>query len=800
MLKNYFKIAWRNITGQKFYSLVNIIGLSAGIAFTFLMAAYVWGELQVNTKLANTANQYIIQSKWKNPDMGGALTTIGPLSKTLKEQYPHLVKNYYRWDGVTSNVSKGEKLFREGLQIGDSTILTMYGFELVHGDKHTAFTNPFSVVITEEKAKKYFNKTDVIGETITIENFSGSRKDFQITGVMKQPERNSVNFINDVNNNQFFLNEKDLAWFGRDINRWDNLYTINYIELQNGITPKDLDKPIQQLLKSNASPDVAANLQPYLVSLKEYYLTANNSVIKRVLYTVSIIALFILLMAIVNFVNVSISRSAARMKEIGIRKVLGSLKTQLVAQFLTESILLVTIAATVALLLYTILRPWFSNLLGREIAPLSAFSFIFWLWPLVLILGVSIMAGIYPAVILSSLRTAEAVKGKFNSIKEKILFRKVLVGFQFSIAAFVLIAAIIVSRQTNYFFNKDLGYNKEYIVTAQLPRDWTPQGIQKVHSIRKQFDGIPEVLATSVSYEVPDGNNSGAFPVFQYGSDSSTAVPAQLLVTDEAYEKTYGMHMLAGNYFTLLPGDTFKVVVNETCIRSLGFKKPEEAIGKQLRIQGDMTPWTIAGVINDFHFGSMQQKIRPVFIMNQLANPVYRFISIKLKPGNVAGNLAALQRQWSKLMPTAPFEYSFIDDKLAALYKQELQLKKASYAATVLALVIVFLGVIGLVALSIQKRIKEIGIRKVLGSSASGIIQLFVKEFLIVMCIALMITCPVVYILMQKWLDDYAYRIVLNAWPFITGITVLGGITILLIGMQTIKTALMNPVKSLRAE
>ena len=309
MFKNYFKIAWRNIIKSRFYSFVNIIGLATGITFTLLISAYVWSELQVNTHLKNADRQYILQSKWKDPNQGLELTTMGPLAKALRQQYPDLVANYYRWDGVTSNVSKGDKSFREGLQICDSTMLTMYGFTLLHGDPKTAFDGPFSLVITSERAKKYFGRTNVIGETLTIESFSGSKHDFMITGVLKNPLKNSVTYLNDDNNNQFYISENNISYFGRNMD-WPNQYIVGYVELQKGVKPSDLTKPIQYLMKQNAPPQIVAAMTPFLVPLKDYYLKANNGLIEKMLYALSAIAIFILVMAVINFINMSVSRSA----------------------------------------------------------------------------------------------------------------------------------------------------------------------------------------------------------------------------------------------------------------------------------------------------------------------------------------------------------------------------------------------------------------------------------------------------------------------------------------------------------
>src|SRR3954470_19574017 len=279
MLKNYLKIEWRNITKSRFYSFVNIIGLATGIAFTLLIASYVWSQLQVNQHLQNADRQYIILSKWKDPNQGFAMATLGPLGKTLKENYPNLVANYYRFDGITSNVSKGQKSFRENLQVGDSTMLNMYGFTLLQGNAKTALNGPFKVVVTKEKAIKYFGKTDVVGQTISIESFSGSKHDFLITGVLNPMIKNSVTALIDNYPGDFYVSTDNLDFFGRNMS-WQNPFIANYIELQRGVTPKDLEQPIAHLIKQNA-PSFTADLIPQLVSLKDFYVNANNELIKK---------------------------------------------------------------------------------------------------------------------------------------------------------------------------------------------------------------------------------------------------------------------------------------------------------------------------------------------------------------------------------------------------------------------------------------------------------------------------------------------------------------------------------------
>ena len=799
MITNYFKIAWRNIIKSRFYAAINIIGLSTGIAFTLLIGAYVWSELQVNKNLKNANRQYIIQSKWKDANAGYQFTTLGPLAKALKDNFPDLVANYHRWDGITSNISKGDKSFRDDISICDSTLLSMYGFKLLYGNAATALHNPFTVLLTKNKAIKYFGKTDVVGQTITIESFSGTKHDFLITGVLDNIPNNSVTGLIDNYPNNFFVSTDNLNFFGRGMD-WINRHIAGYIELQKGITPDQLEKPMMQLIKQNAPLEVAQNMKPYITSLKDFYLFANNEIVIKMLYALSAIALFILIMAIINFINMSVSRSASRMREIGIRKVLGGLKKQLILQFLIESILITFIATLIAVIIYLSTQNLFSNILGKPIPSLNAFPFYFIAFPILFLLIIGFIAGIYPAFVLSSLKSVDSLKGKFSAVKDKVWLRKFLIGFQFVTATVTFVGAIIISQQINLFLHSDLGYNKDYILSAQLPRDWTQSGVNKMENIRDQFSSLPAVKNVSLSFEIPDGNNSDEIPVYKLGTDSAQGIAIQTLETDEQYLHVYQIPIIAGSNFEGHALDSGKVIMNETAVHALGWKNVSDAIGQQIRIPGDPTIFTIKAITNDFHFGMMNQKIAPIIIFNVQFATIYRYLSFKINPGNITATIDALQKKWSGLMPGAPFEYKFMDETLANLYKSEIQLKKASYTATVLALIIVLLGVVGLISLSIQKRTKEIGIRKVLGSSVAAIISLFIKEFILVIIIGGFIACPLAYLIMHKWLQEYAYRINITALPFIISIACLGLITALLICMQTIKAGLANPVKSLRTE
>lgn len=801
MIKNYFKLAWRNISRHKFYAAVNVIGLFAGITFVLLIGAYVWSEKSVNKNLRHASQQYFLQSEWNGDAVNYGITTIAPLARRLKEDYPQLVSNYYRWDGITSGISYGDKIFREGIQLGDSTLLSMYGFELLHGNSATALQQPYSVVITEATAVKYFGKTDVVGESLTIQNFSGGKKEFAVTGVLKNIPKNSVTNLNESNNNTIFIPTNTSNYFGRaDMESWTNTGVPAYIELKEGATLAALNTAIDHLMQANAPENIRTALKIVPVPLTEYYVQKDNGLVSRMMYTLSLVALFILLMAIVNFINITISSAGNRMREIGVRKVLGGLKKQLVMQFLAESLLLVLIATVLAIMAYPLARPYFMSIVGREIPALMAFPVYFAAIPLLMVVVVGVLAGAYPAFVLSAVSTLHSLRGKLKTVKENVLLRKSLVGFQFAMALVVLVAATVVTQQVGYFFSRNLGYNKEYIVTAQVPRDWSVTGVQKMETVRNEFARMPEVSSVSLSYEIPNGNNGGDQPLFKLGSDSTKAIRTQVLLTDEHYLDTYQIPLKAGEFFDNRNFDSAKLVINENAALALGYKNATEAIGQQVRMPGQPIVFTIKGVVNDFHFFSMQDAMSPVMFINVGVVPNYRYLSFKVKPGNAAESIAALQKKWAALLPGSAFDYNFMDDTLKKLYATELQLKKAAYAAAFLSLIIVLLGVLGLVSLSIHKRVKEIGVRKVLGASAINIAGLFLSEFIVVIIIAGAVACPVAWYVMTHWLNNYAYRVSLTPLPFVIAISSLAIVTTVLIALQTFKAGAANPVKSLRTE
>lgn len=803
MIRNYLKIAWRNALKHKVFSLINILGLSIGIAVAFLVGAFIRQELLVNSNIRDNERVCLLVAQWKLSGLGLDFTTPAPLAKALKENYPQLVENYYHHDGISSIVSRGDQRFSESLQPGDSTFLNITGFPLLYGDATTAMDDPDALVITARTAIKYFGKTDVVGQTLNIQSFAGSKKDFRITGVLKDLPFNTITSFNTATND-FFLPASSLRFFGRDIsfNDWNNVYIVNYVKLKEGVSPTSLQKPIEHLLQQHTPPGLYKNLSVSLSPVSQHYRKLNNNLAYRMIYTLAAVAAFILLMAMINFINISIGNSITRLREIGVRKVMGGLRKQLIGQFLTETTLFVSLSVVVALLMYHLARPFFIDLLGKEIPSITGFPLSFMIIPVGITLLIGILAGLYPAVVLSLQPSIASLKGKLSTIKEKVIFRRSLIGVQFITAIIVFVAAIVIDRQVNFFFKSDLGYDKEAVLTVRVPRDWTPKGVAHMTTVRNEFMRLKEISNASFAYEIMDGmSGSNTNNLYPAAKDSTAGIIAEGLTTDEKFAATYAVPVVAGSYFNDNGVyDSTNIVLNMTAVKQLGWNDAAAALGQHVRIAGDPRIYVVSGVVKDFHFGTFHSGIRPILVLPVQNKLVYRYLSFKLKPGNLQSSIEALQQKWSTLFPEAPFDYNFMDDALARWYKTELQMKQASRAATIISLLIVGLGILGIVVLNINRRTKEVGIRKVLGASVPQVMALFFREFTWIMVLANLVAWPLAWLLLNRWLADYAYRISIGVVPFLIVGSSLVLLVAAIIAAASTKTALDNPVKSLRTE
>jgi putative ABC transport system permease protein len=804
MFKNYFKIAIRHLTRHKLFSLINIFCLAIGITFSMLIGIYILNEESVNHNLKNADRQYIVKSKWKVKDMGLDITTLGPLAKTLKTEYPNLVADYYRYNPVTNVVSAGDKHFKEDISIGDTTFVSMYGLPVLYGDPNQAFKNNNSAVITESLAQKLYNKKDAVGERISVTTtVNNEKQDYIVSAVLKEIPFNSVfNLAADKGDNfGIFVPSDGNRYYqnGDGADNWNQLFEVGMIELQKGISPADLKIPTRQVLAKYTSETIQKNLEVELAPVKNYY-SASSSVSKMIT-TLSLVAAFILLMAIINFVNINIGISSYRLKEIGLRKVFGSARKQLIIQFITEALLLTFFAAIISLFLYELLRSSFGSLLDTSFQPFRKFGPDKFLLIVSLVFVVGFISGIYPAFILSASNVLLAIKGKIDSAKGGLLLRKALLVVQFTLAIIVFISALNVSKQVSYIFNKDLGYDKEklMIITA-FPKQWDSAGVRKLENIKSGLEEVSFVKDASLSFEIPDRKPPNAIDLLPVNTNLSQPVFIAGTIADKDYATTFGLHMEAGSFFNQngahIPG---QIVLNEAAAKALGYTT-HSAIGKQIKWVSANTMLTVCGVVKDYNYSSLQEKIEPVAFTNVDDALAYRFLTLKLTATNITKATNVIKEKWKSLSPDAPFEYTFMDDKFHSLYQSELQLKSATSIATILNLVIVFMGIFGVVAFTLAKRSKEIAVRKVLGAEVRNIILLFVKDYAWLILIANIIAWPLAYMITNRWLQSYAYRIQQDWTPYLFAGFFVFAAAFVFITVQCFKTAVANPVKCLRNE
>ncbi len=801
MFKNYLKIAWRHLSTHKLFSLINILCLAIGITFSMMIGIYILNQETVNSRLKNVGSQYIIKSKWKTKDMGLDLTTLGPLAKTLKTEYPSLVANYYRYNPVTNVISAGDKHFKENIAIGDTTFVRMYGLPVLYGDVNKAFANNNSAVITKTMAQKLFGRADVIGKRISMETtINGNSQDYTVSAVLKDIPYNSVfNLVGDTYSvfvpsvgNHYYQN-------GDGADNWNQFFEVGMVELQKGKTPGDLKRPLKQILAKYTPETIQKNLEVELAPVKTYYSTSNA--VQKMISTLSLVAIFILLMAVINFININIGISSYRLKEIGLRKVFGGYKRQLVVQFVTEALLLTLIATIISIIFYETLRSTFGSILNITFMPFWKFSFNQFLLLGFLVFIVGFISGIYPAFVLSASNVLQAIKGKIDSSKGGLMLRRVLLVIQFTIAIVVFISALNISKQISYVFNKDVGYNKEQLmVISALPKQWDSTGLKRMENIKSALQQFSFVRDASLSFDVPDRKPPNAIDLLPVGSSISQPVFISGTVADKDYATTFGLHILSGCFFNQQGANIpLQVVLNESAVKALGFTT-ESAIGKKVKWVSANTMLTVSGVIKDYNYSSLQQKIEPVAFTNIHDAPTYRFLTVKLNASNMVNAIREVQQKWKLLLPNSPFEYTFMDDNFKSLYKSELQLKSAADIATILNLLIVFMGIFGVVAFTLAKRSKEIAVRKVLGAGAKNIVLLFVKDYVPIILIANIIAWPLAYMMISHWLQSYAYRIEQSVTPYLFAGAFVFIATFIFITLQCFKTAIANPVDSLRTE
>ncbi len=804
MLKNYFKIAFRNLWRHRAFSTINLLGLAVGMASFYLIYSYVSFERSYDAFNTKADRIYRLRCDTKTQtETIHTGTTCGPVAADIRRTYPQ-VENEARICFVSFLVENGTKKFQEdNILAADSTLFDIFTLQIIKGDPATALKNPYSIVLSESGAQKYFGTANPVGQSLVL----GGHNIFKITGVMKNIPLNAQ-FHGDI-----LLSMNSLAGPGRLVgdhwaNNYGNFNWFSYLLLKPGADAKTLEASLPPFINEKAADVTKATGMTYvyhLMPLRSVHLgpTLDNYGIGEPTgslsntYIFSIVGLFILLIACINFINLTTARASERAREVGIRKAIGAMRNQLTIQFLGESILLCFFAFLLAIGLTNALHPLFNSLLNKNV-PLNATGISGYLCMLFSIaIGIGAIAGIYPALVMSGFNPIAVLKGRFTATKSGLAMRQVLVVFQFTISTVLIIGTIVVYNQLRYMQSQDLGFNKDQELAINYHGDSAIQ--VNVEHIRQQLKGIPGVKAVSFSANIPGISPDNWYSQIENGRGVLQGANFNFYVVDFEYFHHYNIKMAAGRSFSnqFTTDSAHALILNEAAARSLGYSDPAKAVGKKFEMWGDKG--TIIGIAKDFHYRSLQEAIQPLAF--RVLNPwFYHYISVNVAADHIQQTVAALGQHWQRMEPQRPFEYTFVDEDFAKLYSAEDRFQRVFLYFGLLAIFISCLGLLGLAAYSTIQRTKEIGIRKVLGASVSTIVGLLSKEFLRLVAIALIIASPIAWFAMHTWLQDFAYRTTIAWWVFPLAATLAVLITFITVGFHSIKAAIADPVESLRTE
>jgi len=793
MLRNYFKIAFRNLWRHRVFSLINILGLTVGMTACFLIFLYVRFELSYDKFHSKGDRIYRIICDIKTPSdimkPGGPAWAVGA---HLMGGFPQ-VEAAVRTTGDEILVRKGNIKFQEKNSLwADSSFFEMFDFKLIKGNKHTVLNDPLNIVFSESASKKYFGNSDPVGQTVLI---TGDGLTAKITGIMKDiPENSMIKADMIVSMNT--ITRK--LYPGLD-DQWANYGNRTYVLLKPGTNATAFQKQLPAFLeKNNGGQMKELNMYPTLMLEKfpEAYLTSqrndNNSGSLKNVYIFSIVAVFILLIACFNFINLTTARSAERAKEVGIRKVVGAGRQQLTGQFIGESVLVCIIAFILTLGAAALLLPSFNTLAGKTLSTgifqNKGFIGILFLGSI----GIGLLAGLYPALVLSSFKPVTVLKGRFSTGTKGILLRKGLVISQFTISIALIISTIIVYLQMNYMRSQDLGFSKDQMMVIDSNGDPAKEAF--VHAVQ----GLSNVKSVSASSSVPGGGNAGAYSKIQNAKGEMQIANLDVYFVDFDYLKQFDMKLVAGRGFSrdFMTDTAQSMILNESAVKLFSYRSAKEAVGR------DFDQWgrkgKIIGVLKDFHFKGLQQEIKPLSMRIEPTRS--GLVSVKISANNLPATIAAIENKWNTLIPTKPFSYFFLDEFFDEQYKSEQRFGKLFLNFAILAIIISCLGLLGLASYSTMQRTREIGIRKVLGATIPNIVNLLSRDFLKLVGIAVVIASPIAYFAMHKWLNDFAYRIPISWWIFVVAAVTATLIALLTVSFQAIKAAVSNPVKSLRTE
>lgn len=800
MVKNYFTVAVRNILRQKGYSFINIAGLAVGITCFILIMLWVQNELSFDKFNANYDRICLLGM---DANIGGSLltpVTSMPMGPALKQEYPE-VEEYCRLTNPrrVSVEYKDHLYYEDNVSAAENSLFKIFSFPFIEGDEKNALTAPGTVVLTETMAKKYFGKESPIGKVLKL----NGKKDYTVTGVIRDVPQNSHFRFNIVYSFQTILNDNP-----QEAEAWMNIsvYTYllltkgtDYIAFENKLTDF-VDRHLGVMLKA-----MGGSIKMILQPMKDIYLHSDfphgigvQSNITYV-YLFSGVAVLVLIIACVNFINLTTARSMTRAKEIGIRKTFGADRGRLVNQFLGEAVFLSFVSMLLAVFLIEIILPWFNNLTGRVLSldMLKHPEMALWFLGTAILTG--LLSGLYPAFYLSSFQPILAIRSGISVRRSSSTFRRILVVGQFVISIVLIVGALVIYGQNHYIKNKDLGFDKNQVVI--IPR-MTEAMKTNFSSFRNEILSVPGVIDAGASDVIPSRGRLMTL-IRPEGFSSDQLQTLDYMNTDADYLKTMKMHLAAGSYFPqAIPGDTTKrVIINEAAMRKLDWKEP---LGKKFYLDltdsvgGPSLVYEVIGVVKDFHTETFHRAIEPRIIFNDISST--GLLSVRISTDNTDKTLEGLKAKWKQYDSNRPFDYFFLDESFDAMFKTEQLLGKIVLYFSILAVFIGCLGLLGMAAYSAERRTKEIGVRKVLGASVGSVVVLVCREFLYLTLIANVIALPLAYYIMSKWMQSFVYHTKLEWWMFGYAGCAAIFLAVATVSYTSMRAATANPIKSLRYE
>jgi len=813
MFRNYFKTAWRNMMKNKIFSFINIVGLTVGLTSFLLIALYIFDELTFDSFHKNANNIYRvvddrISGEGKETKLAGAGYQVSARAKT---DIPG-VKDVVRFAAFgRANVSAAENtnVFYEDFTVGNSGFLATFDFPIIEGNRNTALTAPHSIIVTEETAEKFFGTADVLGRVLKIDRDSIP---FTITGVLKNfPANSSVSF-------DLLVSESSIT--GDDFKKfissdWDSDAFTTYVLLNNNADVKSVAAKINRLVSANINHKTKNKSSFFLQPLKDVHFYSDNiegnpgntgSI--TYIYVFSIVALFVLFIACINYMNLTTARFTNRAKEIAVRKVAGASRKNLSMQFLSEAFLITVIALILALILAKVLLPSFNSFTQKQLTLGIHTDYRIWIGIILIIVIVGLLSGIYPALFQSGLKPLLLLKNKIRTSKGNISLRRSLVVFQFTLSIIMIVATLVIFLQMKYVNTKDMGFKKDQLVVIDINSGKVRRSAE---TIKSEFAKLPQVKDVSVSSRVPgEWKNLPKVKVKNSNAAASQGNDMFFLGVDDRFLKTYQITLLKGRNF--LPGsvaDSSEVLINETAAKLLGITAPSEQLIEipAANFGGDFSPLDkpfyahVAGIVKDFNFQSLHEPLAPMVLAFQ-NNPIHSidYFTARVAPGDVSATLKQMDAVLRSIDQNHLFEYHFLDKQWELFYRQDHIRETIFFIMAMLSIVIACLGLFGLATYAAEQRIKEIGIRKVLGASVSSIVAMLSKDFLKLILIAAAIAFPVAWWAMNQWLHDFAYRISISWWIFAVAAFAAFVIALFTISFRAIKAAVTSPVKSLRSE